>query len=346
MYNIKVLPLQSETRLLRGDGVIPGGGHLLVGQNPFQGKFQGDHFLRGQVADLVLLNESLTVEEMKEYVACHGLPWRVQPLLGFDSALSKWEQKGHLLSYNLAPDDICGRRLVDSLVMFPHPVDQGVAASWCQWMGGFLPLPMSQAENEDITAKGSVYESDCRHVWSTVAWLGIRGNTTTKEWLSLEDGSPVLWDNFDPFYGTPYGHRTCALLISAKYRGLWYAAPCTYPTCALCQFAEPPTFTVRGLCPETNFDVFYTLGGMSNKRPMFIGHFESTIYWDGRKWILTTAKGEWNNTAYMADVTKRYPNGRNTWHFKQQECGASKVSSLLLYTPISYRLHYPPLYCH
>ncbi|XP_050727804.1 uncharacterized protein LOC127004286 [Eriocheir sinensis] len=310
-------------------GVIPGGGRFVIGKDTTPGDFDGNNFLKGEVADWVLLNESLSVEEMEKYVTCHGLPRHVQPLLGFDASLSSWELKGQAVSFNLSVDDICGQWLAESLVMFPHPVEQGYAADWCQWMGGVLPLPLNERENEDVTAIASVYETECGAVWSSVAWLRITGNVTTKEWLALEDGSPTIWDNFDSYQATPTESRACALLASVKQQGQWVAAPCFYLTCAMCQFADRPTFTLRGLCSETNFDTVYTLGGTLNKRPIYIGDFRSYIYWDGKEWILKTAIEHFNYTARMTNVTKSYPNGRSTWLFNRQECGAVEKELVL-----------------
>lgn len=302
----------------------------MIGKDYTSRDFDGSNFLKGEVAELVLLNESLNLEEMENYVTCHGLPRHVKPFLDFDTSMSSWELKGQVVSFNLDVDHICGQRVSDSLVMFPHPLEQGYAADWCQWMGGVLPLPLNEGENKDVTTFASEYESECRKVWSSVAWLRIMGNATTREWLSLEDGCPTIWDNFDPYHATPTKSRHCALLGSVKHQGRWYAVPCSYLTCAMCQFTDRPTFTLRGLCSDTNFDTAYTLGGTLNKRPMYIGDFRSNIYWDGQKWILKTTTDYFNYTAQMIHVTKPYPNGRNMWGFNRQECGTSMVRCLLL----------------
>lgn len=295
------------------------------------GKFDGESFLMGEVADWVLLNESLSVEEMDNYVTCHGLPMHVQPILSFDSLLSKWELKGQIYSYNLTRNDVCGQRLVDSMVMFPHPVEQGIAADWCQWMGGVLPLPLNHEENKDVTALSSEYESECRKLFDSVAWLGIKGNITTKEWSSLKDGSPTIWDNFDTNHDTPTKYRACAVLGSENLHGLWYSTACSYFTCALCQFADRPIFTLRGLCSDTYFDTTYTIFGTLNKRPLYVGDFRSSIYWNGSEWILKTAYEQLNYTARMLNITKAYPNGRSTWVFNERVCGVLKVSSFQFY---------------
>ncbi|KAK8407258.1 hypothetical protein O3P69_002069 [Scylla paramamosain] len=82
-----------------------------------------------EVADWTLLNESLSLKEMKEYVACRGLPGRVRPVLHLDSSLSGWELKGPSLSYNLTVDDVCRRRMLDSLVVFPQRLEKEESVS-------------------------------------------------------------------------------------------------------------------------------------------------------------------------------------------------------------------------
>ncbi|MPC87789.1 hypothetical protein E2C01_082662 [Portunus trituberculatus] len=185
--------------------VISGGGRLVIGQelDSAKGYFNIFQTLIGEVADWTLLNESLSVKEMRDYVACRGLPDRVHPLLHLDTSMLGWELYGPSLSYNLTVDDVCRRRFIDSLVMFPHRVEQREATRFCEMLGGKLPLPQNQEDNDDLIVLARDYEQECINNWNTVSWLGIFGNITAEAWQSQSDFTPLTWTNFQSRFNPP-----------------------------------------------------------------------------------------------------------------------------------------------
>lgn len=314
-----------------GKGTIPGGGWLVVGQEKYTSndRFNLLHSLKGDVADWVLLNESLSVNEMRKYVSCQGLPDYVNPVLQLNTSLSGWKLEGPSISYNLTSEDVCGRRLEDSLMILPFPVPQQKAFVYCRHLGGVLFVPQNQQENEKLLLLASKYETKCKTSQRAVAWLGITGNVTTKKWISLKDSSPINWNNFNSLHRTP-GPNTCVYIGSSVFKGAWYSGHCLIKTCAVCQFEETSVFNLRGLCVAPNsVSTVFTLGGTLNGRPVFLGRLKySAIYWNRSQWVLQKTDGVSAYTT-MDRGKKLFPRGRMTWEDNIGICQNTKVSNLL-----------------
>ena len=281
--------------------------------------------LVGEVADWTLLNESLSVKEMREYVACYGLPDRVHPLLHMDSSLSGLELKGPTLSYSLTVDDVCHRRYIDSLVMFPYRVAKEEALRFCDMLGGTLPLPQNQEDNNDLLLLAKDYEQECISNWNTVAWIGIFGNLTAEAWQSQSDYAPLTWKDFGPRYNRPLPGCSCASVHVLSNSSIWGCVSCSIETCAICHFSNTPFFYLRGLCKNSEFDDTFMLKSDPGKTPLYIGKIKSRISLMKEAWRLESTINESRSFAVMLDDLSTSPIGRHNWSIDSHECGQLQV---------------------
>ncbi|XP_050727803.1 uncharacterized protein LOC127004285 [Eriocheir sinensis] len=305
--------------------LIRGGGHLVVGQelDTVDGGFNVYQTFKGEMADWVLLNESLSIEEMKDYVACLGLPSRVRPLLHFDNALSGWELKGPSLSYNLTKKDICSKRFVDSLVMFPHRMKKEHAAKWCHMVGGHLPVPQNQEENEELARLASGYINKCSNSWSTFAWLGLTRNLS-REWETTINSS-LEWNNF--VLRGPTKTCLCPSITLSVNDGHWLCTPCDSRICVVCLYSNVSLFHLRGDCERTGFDRDLILKGVPQETPMYVGYFQSRMLFSEETWRLESTLEGSTSYAEMIDDTVTNPLGRHKWQINSTECGQYQVRS-------------------
>lgn len=303
---------------------ITGGGRLVLGQelDTLDGGFNVYQSFTGEMADWVLLNESLSTEEMKDYVACRGLPSRVRPLLHFDSSLSGWELKGSSLSYNLTTEEVCGHRFVDSLVMFPIPMTREEAAEWCHKVGGHLPVPQNRDDNEELVHLGTRYTGECLNSWSTVAWLGITGNLSTGVW----NPTPLKWNNFR--VGSLSPDVNCDCISVQAYSGIWTCVPCEKKTCTVCRFTNTSILTLRGDCEDTGFDRYFFIKGIPGRTPVYVGYFQSRILLSKKTWRLESTIEGIKSYAEMIDDAATSPLGRHLWKINSDECGKYEVRKL------------------
>lgn len=276
------------------------------------------------MADWVLLNESLSLKEMKDYVSCHGLPSRVRPLLHFDNALSGWDLKGPSLSYNLTRKDICGKRFVDSLVMFPHRMKRGQAANWCRKVGGHLPMPQNREENEELARMASRYSNECSNSWSTVAWLGLTMNISKND-LKTTLSTSLKWHNIR--LGPRVTSCLCSSITLFVNNGNWLCSPCDVMTCVVCYFSSVSLFHLRGDCKRTAFDREFILKGVPQKTPMYVGYFRSRMLFNEETWRLESTLEGSTSYAEMIDDIVTNPLGRHMWQINSTECGQYQVRS-------------------
>lgn len=276
------------------------------------------------MADWVLLNESLSIEEMKDYAACHGLPSHVRPLLHFDNALLGWELKGQSLSYNLTKEDVCGQRYGSSLVMFPRRMKQEQAAKWCHTLKGHLPVPQNQEENKELSQLASQYYDECSNTWSTVAWLGIRGNLSEKVWEKTIDSSPLYWDNFGTNKRGPSTSCLCTSVELWENGALWACSPCDEETCVVCQYINASLLYLRGDCKKSEFDRDYILKGVPGRKPMYAGYFRSRMLFSEKTWRLETTIEGGTSSAELQDEAAN-PLGRHQWKISSIICGVYEV---------------------
>ncbi|XP_063860220.1 uncharacterized protein LOC135100807 isoform X2 [Scylla paramamosain] len=311
--------------------VINGRGRLVVGQelDTEKGYFNLVQSLAGEVADWTLLNESLSLKEMKEYVACRGLPGRVRPVLHLDSSLSGWELKGPSLSYNLTVDDVCRRRMLDSLVVFPQRLEKEESVRFCEMLGGTLPLPQNQEDNNDLVHLLKKYEQECMNNWNTVAWLGIFGNLTAEVWQSQSDFSPLTWTNFHEHSSHPSQMCGCVSMDVLTISGQWGCVSCEAETCPVCHFSNTPLLYLRGLCEDSDFDDTFMLKSDPGKTPLYVGKFKSLISLMKETWRLESTLNESRSFAVMLDDVSTSPIGRHNWSIDSDECGELEKELLL-----------------
>lgn len=280
----------------------------------------------GDISDWALLNESLSVDEMKNYTACHDLPSHVRPLLHFDSTLSGWELKGTTLSYNLTAEDMCKKRFTDSLVMFLHQMEKEEASEWCQKLGGHLPVPQNHEDNEELSRMGLTYLQECLNTWSSVAWLGLTSNLSTGVWENTIDGSLLKWDKFYTNWRGPAENCLCATIH--PHYGAWFCGPCEEKTCVACLFGNTPLLRLRGDCKETGFDHDFFIKGVAGKMPLYVGYYQSRIKFVKDTWRLESTIEGSKSYAEMDDDIATNPLGRHLWRINSDECGQYQVMRL------------------
>lgn len=277
------------------------------------------------MADLVLLNETLSIEEMKDYVACRERPSRVQPLIYFDNTLSMWELKGPSLTYNLTKEDVCRKRFLDSLVMFPHQMEKEQATQWCLKVGGHLPVPQNHEDNGDLASLGSGYINECSNSWSSVAWLGVTRNLSTGI-LETDQKSTLHWNNFRESQITE--NLTCASVGLPVINGSWFWSPCDEKTCVVCHYTKTSLFRLRGNCKKTKFDYDFFIKSVAGKVPLYVGYFQSRILLRNGIWRLEATTEDSKSYAEMNDDPLTNPLGRHLWYINSSECGEYQVRNL------------------
>ena len=303
----------------------------MIGQelDSTKGGFNTFQTLVGEVADWVLLNESLNVNEMKEYVACRGLPDSAHPILHLETSLTGWELKGPSLSYSLTANEVCNHGLLNSLVMFPRPVEQEEAIDFCHMLGGILPVPENRQDNNDLSLLSKEYESECQNTWSIASWLGIMGNLTVGTWQRISDPSlPIPWNNFHEAILNPTPYAPCVTIDVQDRIGAWVRSSCTVKTCAVCQFAKTPLLYLRGLCEESEFDRVFMIKGVRGTRPIYVGYFKSHIFMKMETWMLESTINGSKSFARMMDDFLTTPLGRHKWTIDSDECGHYEVRRL------------------
>lgn len=320
-----VYPLEVEKLIIKE------GGHLLIGQeqDTVAGKFEVKQSINGDIGNLVLYNTTLSIQQMKRYIACLSFSEDLEPLVQFDDSMTGLSIKGPSRVYNLTLDEVCRKAKHEELVMFASKMEFNEAFAWCELLGGMLVVPLNEKENKKVYNAFVPVKDKCMNSWGTFIWIGLKGNISTKQWHNAHHFTPLSWSNFHPAFALPKLPRSiCVTMGKAMADSKWIASPCDEKTCPFCRFKMLPVLRLQGPCIVSEFDHYFTIKNDGNNEPVFLGYYRSRIIKDGNTgtWKLeSTISGRNSFAVLKSDNNVNYPVGRYTWNISNHKCGFKMV---------------------
>lgn len=305
---------------------VKGGGRLVVGQKLYSldedGGFIVLETLDGAIADYRIYDVALSPEQIRAWMRCRELGVARPPLI--DLANGRLRKKGFLREYTVTLDEICGNYVPGFSIFFSEKMNFHNAHTWCRTIKGNLILPRSAEENLDYWTKFIGYKTHCSDIWTHLFWIGVRGNLTTGQWLSLADGRPIAWSNFLKVYRTVTPQFLCAAAVSHE-ENKWAACPCLIETCSLCSFKAPTQLRLRGLCKLSMMDHEYSFRDNGDHKLIIDGLAHIQILQANNTWVMQSRLYPSLWAEMIPDRLGAYPVGANVWEVHGDKCPYRKV---------------------
>ena len=215
-------------------------------------------------------------------------------------------------------EQLCSGNPLDDKVLNLIHTEITPAKAICDFVGGQLPIVESPDAAENVREEiMSIYQYlNSQNVTAVIPensveyWIGNTKNDTDGEWFNPYDLNRLTFPRT-----TDPGKPRCAGFV----RDDFYPLPCrghTYTANAVCllKAEEPVHFTLNGLCDsEMDFDRYYYIHGVMNKRPHIRGVKNSHIYFDREHhgWILQSFVRKEKRFSLRENGEKLLPIGPN-----------------------------------
>lgn len=289
-----------------------------------EGDFSLEQILACEIADFLIYDVVLTIEEMKSFMSCrNSIPFA--PIVYVDQEMTTLQAVGETDVSTIPEKELCVQSSGYSL-LFPERVTFEKSVAWCRMLKGKVVLPANEEENTQVFDKFFPFRDVCLDSWRTIYYFGAVRNTKTDKWSSYYDGSPIEWENFNIQWNKMSNHYECAAVGTLNFRYTWFAIPCESSMCSACNFTTSPKFLLRGLCEESLLDRTYYLNDYYNGRPLFNGEMHSRIFWNNSTWEFRSHRHRDLSARMEIGNSKAYPFGRKTWAIFGDKCDQDEVS--------------------
>ena len=284
----------------------------------------------GELANLVIYDELLNISDMNRFVKCNFQSFNKTPIYQFKNGVDSFIIKGPTVVYQEHKNSVCQKEKVVN-IFFPNLYNFVEANYSCRKYGGFLAIPETVEENVELYKKYNKYYSVCPNSWSSLYWLGIKGNVSTGKWHKTSDNSIINYENFETGWSYPSDQRGCAVTGGPKYTYSWFSAPCDIELCTLCEFKNYPKLRIRGLCADSRIDETLFLFSQKNLEPLIIGIKSTLLFWNKTNWIFKSRYSEEFVAVMEINKPNDYPMGLHTWDIHGDKCQQGKVCRVFIF---------------
>ena len=338
--------MDGETRLVKPSLVdetvrsVVGGGTLVIGQDQdgVGVGFEGLESFSGYLSQLVLMNETLDEESMKEWTTQLDCQFEESALVSFDRNDSTFQSVN--VSKYQEPNE---RTFFKSMYPVFHAFDRNLAFHnaklLCNGLGGYIVIPRNENENMNLYKLTSNSTTMCQYVKTNPnIWLGVTmKNDTVVEYVTEEklkfsyiqgEGSSIKSQRLCfSFFGcvsqSPYWDRR------------WMHTNCHDKMKTVCQFDHFSLLTIRGVCAISPLDTKYYIDEPVLK-PVLKGFTHSSVKYEDYGNGSSMWRIYYQNQIFAeldgGELKYGYPVGKNTWHFRTDDCDNKDKPTELLIT--------------
>ena len=301
---------------------------LIFGQEPdmIRGGFDKGEAYIGHLSEFNIWNHIFSDKDILDMAACKT---------NIKGNVVSWE-KSSLLTHNVAVKDVedithfCSSK--PNYVIFPEKVKFSQGETFCQINGGDLVIPKSDQESKQILDIVLKHKKICteksKSKIENAVWLGAR-KIDHKWYQSGDNPSHVELLNYTKIvYTRSTSNSKCAYL---RNDGVWLEGQSNCQSlslCTVCEIKATPVFTMKGICPYSDFDFNYYISiDNLNQIQFYEGYKQSRILFDytKREWIFTPHYEYSKGVVFKLKANENYesshPIGRKKWFIKDPFCG-------------------------
>ena len=317
------MQVQTKRVLTEGNGKIIGGGRLVFGQelDSVDGLFSKSQGLSGDLADILLVNELMSLDNVNDYMNCQLDLRKYSWLFSLEENVGEMEAKGSFRFFNVTKKDIC-EKISSPLLPYPLLLTYEKATLFCKSVSGILFTPTNEYEDLILDTYFLDILGNCPGSYSTNYWLGIRAEVSRNEWISTWTNLEIHFSNFAQYWDDVDPSHQC-VTKGYYFNGWWYKTPCDMTACPVCSY-NTSVINIFGLCDKSNINSELYLEGMRNSKWSYLGRVNTKMMWTNYTWELTN-----NNVDTRLELLKSnglLPLGRHMWSVNEDKCMESRVS--------------------
>ena len=335
---------QSVKVTITGENVRPvvGGGTLTFGQDQdgLGVGFEELESYSGYLSQLIIMNKTLTIDSMKRWTTKQNCELYSHSLFSFEENESSLHPN-KVEIYKEQNKNIFFESYYPIFHLFDRNLPFHDSALLCNGLGGYVTLPNNKLENDRLFEVTSTSVKMCIPpiFAETNIWLGVEAIDGKP--VESRTGRDLMFKNIHHEGPILQDHRICMGFFGCKvnatyWNSRWLRTHCLDKKKTVCQFDSFSLLTVRGLCSASPLDAKYYIDEES-LNPILRGLTHSSIrYEDHGNGNLAWKIFHMNEV--VAEIQNRtlsgcnYPVGKQTWHFKTNDCGNDEVETELLIT--------------
>lgn len=320
-------PSVDETKVKTGQGLeVAEGQRAVVGQelDSLEGDFSASQTFNGEIADFKFYNITLSLEAMIAFTTCaDDIMEERKPLLTIDNGRLK--HFGSVNVTSIQKRELCEKK-TEYLVLFPIKTSFRHSFETCNRLKGSLALPKSHEADKQLYDRFSKLRAHCSTQNALRYWIGAKLNITLRQWVTLTDGKPLSWHNFDTIPSDPW--MKCVIVGHRKSSRFWNNNGCEeyIQECFACNFTTWPEIRIRGLCRHSLFDRHFYLNNQDNDRLEFDGEQHSHIVMRDGEWVMGSSVNKGLRATMQSLTDDVSPLGRHTWEIQGDRCNNTQVS--------------------
>ena len=215
-------------------------------------------------------------------------------------------------------EEVCRERQDKGLRVSDTLIDFDDTLHLARVLGGQMAVADSNKTMQDMITSFGKITSECGDHFNS----GYTDREKEGTFVNINTGEPLTWVFWDQ--GEPNnwgGNEDCT---SLKRSGL-NDERCENPHCPLLNMTSSPSFQMRGLCPGSAVDVFYTLI-LTNETLIskaFLGFKQTKLGWSDKlkQWSIVNLAD--HSILAHSNSTSDYPFGTHPWFFTNNSCTVS-----------------------
>ena len=300
-------------------------GRLVLGQeldDEENGGFSIEQTFSGEMANFVLMNDTISEEDAVNYTLCINLNLNYFKVFDFEN-IGVFEVHGPVAIFNLTQNNICQFRFnywiyVLSLLEYDN------AIHYCNSMHGQVFYPSSNNIENLVLNNFSSFAESCQGSFSTELWYSIVGDLENKNWVIESTGLKANYTNFDIYWKQVIPGFNCTTIGVTAFDKHWFRTPCNKTACSICTFDENPHIDIKGLCRQSSIEKKLYLSGLVNLKWSYSGNYKTRLIWNDTHWLMYTSIGQ---TKYVMQEVRwtSLPLGRHKWKVFNDRCLAPEV---------------------
>ena len=323
MFSIEELNVTSADVALRASSDMTDFA-FIFGQEPdkIRGGFEKGQAFLGYLSEFNVWNRTLNDKDISDMASCQTIikgnvvAWEISRLIRRNVVLSNINDISYFCEH------------LKKYLIFAEKIRFSEGETRCKIHGGTLAVPKSDKESKNILDVVSKHKETCtknstsKH--ENAVWLGAR--KVDHKWYYLSTtkihGNVLNYTNIASVKSGSYSD--CAYL---RNDGVWLEATSgcyEISLCTVCEIIGIPVFTIKGICPESDYDWNYYLSMDNlNRIKHYEGYKMSTILFDysTQAWIFSPQQhGSKDIKVRMETKNLAHPIGRKKWQIEDPYC--------------------------
>ena len=287
---------------------------ILDGNLSMMGKLTASGYvysLFGRMTDVNMWGRSLTEEEAVSWTLCRTseggdlVDWRT----------ATWEARG-LQEVQVEREEVCRERQ-DRLMVTPFKRDFDDIVALARMLGGRMAVVNSQEATVEISKVLEPVKEICDTVFT-----GFTDRSEESVWVNVYTKEELTWQNWDVGQPNSNGNQDCAEMnVLTHWQHAYY---CSQKLCAVIKIKESPRFQMRGVCKDSDVDIFYNLlvqtGNDTIMKAELLGLKQTKMAWsrEQKRWNIVNLVNR-KLLAYT-NSTRDFPFGLHRWFFIDTPC--------------------------